>query len=129
MQIAELIGLWALVSMTIHSSGGKSVPAYKNPHGYILFTKEGFVSVGLNANISGAPTPETILANSFFYMGKYKELKPGTTETEILNAWNPAMIGKKLIRHFERVDKNTVRTHWSDEISSGEIVWRKASDQ
>ena len=74
------------------------VPYCTGVHGFIIYTKEGYVSVALNcAPVGNGPEPADVSGRKFFYTGTYQY--DGTKVThQLLNASQPEMIGETATR-------------------------------
>src|SRR4051812_37006678 len=89
---SPLVGTWALEGSENYLPGGTIVPYCTGAHGFIIYTKEGYVSVALNCakapvDEEGQPEKEPADATGrmYFYTGTYSYDGKTATHT-ILNS-------------------------------------------
>ena len=125
---APLVGTWRLTSfeMELQDGGQRLYPMGRNPSGYLVFAKDGRMTVVLTGEGRKAPATEQDRASLYgslvAYTGRYRvEADRWITAVDV--SWNPAWVGteqprtfrvtgdrlQELTPWFPRADKRMVR--------------------
>jgi hypothetical protein len=134
-----LIGAWRLVSYEAHSDGEVLYPLGPDATGYIMYTSDGYMSVGMMAadrtnfasgDLRGATDQENIAAASTYvsYCGKY-EYQGDRVIHRIEAALFPNRVGTEQVRYVDLDGDTLTLTTPPMSIAGkprdGRIVWQR----
>ena len=91
----KLVGTWTLKSFQIVEDGHEARDWGRNPTGILIYTKDGYMSVAINREIS--KKDRKLSLPHIFYSGTYK-LRKNEIIHKVQNASEFDRIGKNLIR-------------------------------
>jgi len=135
--LLKFIGVWRLLECTeVNTQGEITYPWGKNPMGYIIYTKEGIVSVQImrkerspfdhNTPFYDPATNDLSLAHDYnAYFARFT-LDPATQHVfhTVEGHINPLKIGKKKIRAYEFYD-NKLQLTTENEPTVRNLLWEK----
>jgi hypothetical protein len=136
-----LLGVWTLVAYEFRSANGAvTYPFGEHPQGYIMYTQDGFMSVGFmsgdrpsfkSGDLRGGSDAEKAAAYStyFSYCGRY-ELRDEKVVHHIEVSLYPNWIGKDQERFWkldgERLTFSTPPLLYEGSEQTGYLFWKKA---
>jgi len=120
----NLVGTWRLQAIEHQLGNKKWEPDCNSPTGLLIYTKEGYMAVGLNCMQEKNPKIASFKKQDItFYTGTYS-LKNNIIFHHILNSSSPNLYGRTVKRNLqilndneiilllENKDKNPVRIIW-----------------
>ncbi len=123
----QIIGTWKLDSFQIESPDGTRRDWGQNPHGLLIYSGTGHMSVSINKTVENDPDQnetQNLFDSILFYAGTYS-VESNTIKHQVTEASNPDRIGREMIRFAEF--NNNVVTLVTPKESFGRaiLVWRK----
>jgi len=122
----QIVGSWRLESFEIEEPSKRLRPWGKNTQGLLIYTPDGFMSVGINREIENKSGNETkdVFDSILFYSGTYS-IQKNEIHHQVTNASDPKRIGKNQIRYASlEGDKLTLKSP-VESFGQAILVWRK----
>lgn len=125
MKAQDLVGVWHLNgSFEIEDHDGKKTLWRNSPHGLLIYTEDGHMSVSINAAIEAHPDKKHILDHVIFYAGRYEFKEPDTVTHHVTNATDLDRIGTNLERKVS-LKENTLEIVGQGKHGKAILVWEK----
>jgi hypothetical protein len=123
---SPLTGTWILEKSDNPMPDGSLVPYCTGVHGLIIYTADGYVSVGLNCAAQGhGSEPADISGRKFFYAGTYQFDGKQVTH-HLLNASQPELIGEDIARDVQLEGDELILTG-VNQGQSFSAYWRRVN--
>jgi hypothetical protein len=122
----QIVGSWRLESFEIEEPSKRLRPWGENTQGLLIYTPDGFMSVGINREIENKSGNETkdVFDSILFYSGTYSVQK-SEIHHQVTHASDPKRIGKNQIRYASlEGDKLTLKSP-VESFGQAILVWRK----
>ena len=122
---SDVAGGWRLVSFVIKKTDGTILNWGKAPHGLLIYTKDGLMSVAINGEIEGDTTSvHNIFRSILFYSGTYRVEPTGLIRHHVSEASDPSRIGKEMLRSAKQVGDLLILTA-SGGFGEATLTWKK----
>lgn len=119
-KVDELVGTWKLKSFKLKKNDTWS-NWRENPHGILIYSKEGYMSVSINSENKDRDWIDTIL----FYSGTYK-IENDIVVHYVTNATDPKRIHKKMVRKLSgNEDGSLIKLSASGHFGEAILEWEK----
>lgn len=119
--IRSLAGVWILESFMILKD--KEEHSWRGaPHGILIYTTDGYMSVSINGTDTSYSETERIL----FYAGNYEILGSKEVAHSVTNASSFERIGKPMIREAE-LEGDVLSLVAKGDFGSATLKWKKFS--
>lgn len=122
-----LHGSWNLESFEIERSDGSKEPWGKSMSGLLIYSPDGFMSVGIQYKPM-SENPSDILDSVLFYTGSYNVQKNKIYHL-VKNATHLKRIGQKIIR-FYKFENGLLHLHTpKEDFGTAHLIWKKVKSK
>lgn len=127
LKLTDVIGVWRLLRFEIESIQGDVSPWGSNVRGTLIYTSDGYVSVGINSDPDPeCPEPDRTLDSILFYSGTYRITGTSQITHHIMNASDRERIGHELVRKVVLAD-GVLSIEARGEYGVARLVWANLS--
>ncbi len=123
----DFIGTFSLVAFEIESPDGVKSDWGANPHGLLIYSPTGHMSVSINKQVENDPTQsesENLFDSILFYSGTYS-VEGNLIRHQVTEASNPSRIGKEMIRYAGWKGSELHLKTPKEAFGEATLVWKK----